>query len=636
MTGRYSLLMASTAILTSPSVQAQDGATDLGLLVLSGGLTPIEASAYGRASTVLTSQDIQERGISSLQDALRAVPGISVNSAGSSLTQVRIRGGEGSHTLILIDGVRAAGGDGEYYLSGLDVLDIERLEVLRGPQSVYYGTAASAGVINIITRKGGQGQQGGGKLEFGGAATLSLHASSRGERGGLSFSFTHVNDEGWDFSNSGGEKDFTNRSTFLLSGDVRATPNLKLGFTYRDSLETYASDTTSGGATRWEDYVVDGAGIESTRDERTASLYAELSMLEGRLTHRLSFESTENEQSYGFAPTVTSNDAIKYRVSYGLDGQAVDMSDQVVSLLLENAQDSSSANPGLDRENTSLAVEYRGSFANGLDLQLGARKDNNNRFADFTTWNASVSYAFGGGVRLHSSAGTGYVNPSYFEIGDNYYAAWFPGGTNSSYLGNPNLTPERNRSFDIGVEFPVMNGTGFVDVTYFNETLEDEVQSVISAYDSATNTLMYSFFNDIGESTREGVELTAQFALSDSLDLRAAYTYLDAKNPNGSVEIRRPRHEASLGASMRLMDDRMTVSADLRHVAGNFDTQYFGSYATEELPAFTTVNVSTRYAISDVVTLTGRVENLFDSDAMETWGYVGRPRTVYVGLDARF
>ena len=130
--------------------------------------------------------------------------------------------------------------------------------------------------------------------------------------------------------------------------------------------------------------------------------------------------------------------------------------------------------------------------------------------------------------------------------------------------------------------------------------------------------------------------MTAELAATDRIDLRATYTYLEANNPNGSIEVRRPRHELSFGATMRAMNDRATFSAQVRHVADNFDTQFFGAFATAELPSFTTVDLSARYAINDNVTLTGRVQNLFDSDAMEVWGYVGRPRTIYVGIDARF
>lgn len=127
-------LLASVAI--SPFLvsfaSAQD-VFDLGEIIVSGGLSPIEADALARSSSVVTAQQIEYRGIATVQDALRALPGVSVNGSSNTFTQVRIRGGEANHTLILIDGIEAAGGDGEYILSGLETSNIERIEVLRGP-----------------------------------------------------------------------------------------------------------------------------------------------------------------------------------------------------------------------------------------------------------------------------------------------------------------------------------------------------------------------------------------------------------------------------------------------------------------------------------------------------------------------
>jgi len=298
----------------------------------------------------------------------------------------------------------------------------------------------------------------------------------------------------------------------------------------------------------------------------------------------------------------------------------VGTSDHLLNILIESEEDSSNTNPAYRRESLSYAIEYRGSFASGLDVQLGLRHDDNNVFGDVTVWNAAASYSFANGVRLHGSAGTGSVNPDYFDLFANAFG----------YTGNPNLSPEGNRSFDIGIEVPIFAGRGTLDVTYFNETLTDEITAV------STGPGTFSFVNQTGESTRQGVEVTGYLSATDWLDLRLGYTYLDAENPDGSVEIRRPQHELSLGATAVAFNGRGTVSADIRHVAGNFDTQFFGAYPTLELPAFTTVDLSARYDLTDEVVLTGRVENLFDANAVETWGYAARPMTAYLGVEARF
>ncbi|MEC9310697.1 MAG: TonB-dependent receptor, partial [Pseudomonadota bacterium] len=388
----------------------------------------------------------------------------------------------------------------------------------------------------------------------------------------------------------------------------------------------FDSDSTSFTATDAASYVVDDPTQFSDRDEQLAQIFAELDTLGGRLRHRLSYERTDFDQSYnGGALTETKTEAAKYLLSFGLDGQSVELTDHLLNAILEWEEDSSRSNPAFARKTNSIALEYRGSFANGLDLQLGLRRDNNNAFEDATSWNASASYTFAGsGVRLHGSAGTGIVNPTYFEL----FANSTFGAT--TYLGNQNLQPEENRSFDLGVEVPFLQGSGLVDVTYFDETLTGEIEAYM------VNATTFSFRNQAGDSERKGVELAASLEATENLDLRLSYTYLDATNPNGTVEVRRPEHELLLSATLDTFNGRGSITADVRHVAGNWDSQFFGTYATAELPDYTTVDVSAQYELNPNVVLTGRVTNLFDEEYSDVWGYAKRGRAAYIGVRASF
>ena len=527
--------LAASTLLTPLPLLAQD-AYDLGEIVLSGGLSEIAADRYGRASPVLTRAEIEERGIATVQDALRAMPGLSVTSSGSSLTAVRIRGAEAAHTLILIDGIEAAAGDGNYALSGLETANIERIEVLRGPQSVFYGSDASAGVINIITRKGSEGRTLRSTLEIGVGQgwSASAFAANRSARGGVSLSLAYAEDEGFDTSGDGGEKDGINRGTAILSGDHMIGDALKLGFTLRRSREDYEYDSNSWTPTGPDDYVVDDKKPYSNRWETTAGLFGEYATPGSALAQRLSLETTRNAQSYdGGSPTNTRTDAAKYRLSFALDGRDVAQTDHLLNTLLEWERDDSSSNPEYERETSSLALEYRGRLFEGFDLQAGLRHDDNTRFDDITTWTLGLSWQLENGMRLHASGGKGVVNPSYFDL----YAESY------GYVGNPDLTPEINTGWDLGVELPVLSGRGTVDLTYFRENLADEITEVSLPGGGI------SFINQSGESTREGVEVSGQVQATDALGLRLGYTWLNAENPDGSVEVRSPEHELTLGAT---------------------------------------------------------------------------------------
>jgi len=615
-----SSLLASLALYVPSAVVADT--TFLGEVVLSGGFTPVEEQEYGRAATVITSEEIESRGITTVQDALRSVPGVSINGSGDSFTQVRIRGGEANHTLILIDGIPASGGDGEYIFSGLQTANIERIEVLRGPQSVFYGANASSGVINVITKKGATGREIGAALEVGEGYNASARYSFRTERGGLAINIARTDDDGYDYSGSNGEADGLTRNTLQLSGDYKIGDRLKVGFIFSGSEEEYAFDSTDFNATTPQGYVVDDPNQISERDERLFEIYGEYEALDGRMVHRLSYDQTEFKQSTNrAAPTIAERERVRYLLSIGLDGNRALTSDQVLNGILEWEEDSSSTNPTFNRERRSVALEYRGRLPNGFSYQAGVRYDDNETFEDDLTWTLAGSYTFASGVRLHASAGTGVVDPTYFELFANSFG----------FVGNPNLRPEKNQSIDVGVEIPFWQDRGLVDITVFHDDLTDEITSV---FDPVTSTSTY--INQAGDSTRRGVEISGSIEATDDLDLRFSYTYLDAKNPNGSVEIRRPRHEALLSVTQRFMGGRGSVTADVRYVADNFDTQFFGTFPTAKLPDYTTVDIAAQYKLSDNVQLTGRILNVFDEETTDVWGYAKRGRTAYIGLKATF
>lgn len=617
-------LAAAAFHIATPILAQEPTEVTLAPVILSGGLTPVAADAFGRAATVVTAAEIEERGIRSVQDALRAIPGVAVSSTGSSYTQVRIRGAEGNHTLILIDGIEATGGADEYILTGLETANIERIEVLRGPQSVYFGSNASAGVINIITRKGAPGLHYGGSAEIGNGYAVSGFATQRGTRGGLAFNASVRDDHGYDQSGDGGEKDGIRRKTAGLSGDWLATENLRLGFTTRRSTEDYDYDSNGWPVSNAGEYVVDDPNQTSTRDEFTGAVWGEYSAPGGALTQRLEYQDTIYKQSYnGGRTTRGETEKLKYRLSYGLDGAPADASAHLLNLLIERQEDESSSASDYSREMTSYALEYRGRLDSGLDVQAGLRRDNNKTFEDFTSWNIGLSWRIPDtALRLHASAGRAAVNPSYYELFAN----------DSWTAGNPGLTPEQNRGFDIGLEAGFLGGRGLVDVTYFKEKMRDEITYVYGAAPDGRA----SYINQTGDSPREGVEISAQLQATQALRLGANYTWLDASNPDGSVEIRRPRNELGLTATLDTFGGRGFITADLRHVSGNYDTQYWGGNPTVKLPAYTTVNLGTGYDLSDQVRLTGRVVNLFDKDYSDVWGYASQGRTFYAGIEAKW
>lgn len=620
MTARALLL---TTFLIPTGAFAQD-AIPLEPIILSAGLTPAPADAYGRAYTVLTAEDIAAKGAATVQDALRAVPGLSVSSSGMNFTSIRIRGSEANHTMILVDGVEVDAGQGNAILSGLSAANVERIEVLRGPQSVFYGASAAAGVINIITDKGAQGLHHGGSVELGNGARASAHVSQRGERGELSLNLSSADDHGFDQSGDGGEKDGIRRDGVNIAADWKATEALTLGATlgwaherYDYDAENYPFPEPPGFGV--DDFVSDTDTLSGERREQQAAVWGQYDMLDGRLTQRLEYQRSVAKSALNDGPeTRGQSERLQYKLGYGLDGLAVADSRHLLNLLVERKEDESSDAAGYERARNSLALEYRAFLDNGLDLQAGVRRDANDPFEDFTSWNIGLSYQMPDRpFRLHASAGRGLVDPSYYELYvDDAYST-----------GNPNLKPEQNTGFDIGVETRI--GTrGSIDVTYFNERIKDAIEGVFGP------DFRSSYVNLEGESKRQGIEVAGRYQATDALSLGVAYTYLDAKNPNGTVKVRRPRHEVALSGTYDY--GRGDVSAEVRHVADNYDTQFWGAYQVAQLDDYTTVNLSASYDLTPEVRLTTRVVNVLDKEYSDVWGYATQGRQAYVGLQARW
>lgn len=591
-------------------------------LTLQSGFFPTEQARYGRAVSVIDAAEIASRGLTRVQDVLRALPGVSVTGSGRDYTQIRIRGGESNHILVLIDGQEAVGGGEEYVFSGLETTDIARVEVLRGPQSVYYGANAASGVINIVT-KTADASGGGFGIEGGAGHNISAWSAIAGPKAGLRLSASDSRDDGVDVSGTDGERDYLKRQSQRLIGWWQATDQLRFTASLMRATEKSRQDQPNDMADSADTVLLDDAAPGVERFESWASLGAQYESASGRVLHDLSYALTrqdrlnDGEAIWGKGKTR----ALKYRAQIGLDGAAADAR-QRLNLMAERQEDSHSAAMGEDRKTRSLAAEYQGDFANGFSLQAGLRHDNNSGYADFTSWQLSTSYVISDQWRLHAAAGRASVQPSFYELyADDRYS-----------LGNRDLVAEENRSLDIGVKFTTADGSFTGDVTLFREVLRSEINYVPMDVGSR-----YTYRNTQGKSLRKGVEASGKWQINPQLSLGASYTYLRSADGTGIDAPRRPRQEAGLQVNWQRADEKLRLGADLRHVRGNQDTQYFTYPAARvALPSYSVVNLTAAYSVTDSVDLTARVVNALDKSYSDTWGYHAQDRQVWLGLSARF
>ena len=601
-------------------------------IIVSGGLTPVAAQSYARAVTVITAEEIERRSPRTFAEALQTVPGLAISRTGgpAGVTQVRIRGSEANHVLVLIDGVEAPDSSSGRDFSTLSPALIERIEVLRGPQSALYGAGATAGVINIVTKGGARGETRiSGSLEGstapGGVGTALFQGGT--ERADIAVGLSYSDDAGWDGSGDGGEKDGARDLVFSARGTADLTDWARLRGSLRYSDRSGDFDDTAFGCGGPDCYIVDARGREVEGQLLVAGLAADFSVLGGALVMTpsagYSAEDSTNRGAFGTSVNDISTLNLGYQAAYTFGPEDRHTIVGALQWKRETFENSFAAGTK-ERDQIGYVVDYRGNLTEALFVQGGLRFDDNDEFEDFLSWSASASYNFfDTGTRLRGSVGRAQTNPTFFEQFGTIFG---------SFQGNPNLKPERNFGWEVGVDQSLWDGRVQVGVTYFDETLSDEISSVnVGGVRRPVNLS--------GESDRQGVELSLDLTPVEALTLRASYTYLEASEPDGAREVRRPRHAGSLGADYAFLGGRATAGAEAVWAADAVDFDFGDpSFASPRagLDDYVVVNLRAAWRVNERVEVYGGVRNLFDADYQEVLGYAEAPLTGFLGVRARW
>jgi vitamin B12 transporter len=659
MSSRWCIGMVVTALSVCGGgllrAQVPEDTVRLKELVVTATRLPTPPDAVVASLTTIEGEDLRARGVRFVQDALREVPGAAVVQVGSygGVSSLFLRGGESDYVKVLVDGVPVNQSGGAYNWANLSTDNIDRIEILRGPGSVIYGSDAVSGVVQIFTRRGQGPIAIEGAAEAGTFGTIDGRLGVLGGSRQLSYSADasrFTSDGIYAFNNDYGNT--------VLSGSLAGTlgpeADASLSVRYHDSQYHFPTDfagvpSDSNQSNAEKALSVGGEIGRGLGDRYHVRLTAGASRADGEFEDRS--DNAGDTLGFGFASHRESR-AQRGNLDGRLDAVIIPALTLTAGVQVEReterqAGETSSNFGGIattpdtpfDRGRTTLGYYAQGvlDLASGLSVNANARVDDNSAFGTFFTYRAGAAFRFPTGTRLRGSLGRAFKAPTFCE---QFCDAPF-------VVGDSTLSPERSTSWEIGVEQDVAGGRISLWATYFDQHFRDMI-----AYDGSAAPESPNYFNGAAANAH-GLEAGLMTTLGTGVRISGSYTYLianatdDAGMPSptfaeGDRLIRRPTHSAQLAVRAR-MADRVTLGGSLSYV-GRRDDVDFNQFPSQrvELEGYTLVDLNgevelirpgdRRPGMAAVL----RVENLFDEEYQQVIGFSGRRRGVFGGARFRF
>jgi len=643
---RIGATLALAALLAHPA-SAQDNTSSntqvLPQIVVSPTTIPTPSNEIASSVTVITAADLERDQIRTVPDALNTVPGLNVVQSGGpgSQTAVFMRGTNSNHVKVLIDGIDV--GDpstpnGAFDFAHLLTGDIERIEVLRGPQSGLYGSDAIGGVISITTKKGEGPPKVTATLEGGSFGTFNQAAGLSGSQGEFNYAFNvlHLRADSIPVT-----------PPDLLAPGEKANNNSYNNWTYSTNLGANLSDNLAVNLVgRYTDAKLgltadDGVNFppnsapEVLQDtQRNHQLFTRgevvWSLFDGKLKNFFgvsyanlwNWNLNPNPDSFNpFGSVAPPTTNVGVRTKYDWRGEVRVVPGQTLVLGLERETDSlrtdsTATAAGVQTTTTASTgnkagyVELQSEFFKRFFVVSNIRLDDNESFGPHTTWRVAPAFIVPGTeTKLKASYGTGFKAPTLTEL--------YVNNPTIFQLANPNLLPETSKGYDVGFEQPLLNDRVRFGVTYFSN---DITNLIVNQFNGISFTSTYA---NVGEAKMYGVESFASAILTEQLKVRADYTTTYTRDETTELGLlRRPGNKASLTA-IWTPDDRFTLSATVLHVSSwidvNRDTATF--IPRLDAPPYTTVNLAANYVVDKHVTVFARADNLLNQQYQNPVGF---------------
>ncbi|UAB77829.1 TonB-dependent receptor [Erythrobacter sp. SCSIO 43205] len=641
---KYLLAAASTLALLPSALQAgttdrntdRQGAENPGseTIVVTANRTARPIVEVGASVTVIGEEEIVTRQASDVVDILRTVPGVTFNRNGGigTATGVSIRGAQSAQTVVLVDGIKindpsSIGGGFDFgpLLTG----NIARVEVVRGSQSVLYGSQAIGGVVNLLTREPTEELGVFARSEYGSRDTAEFVGNVSGKFGPVAASIggTYFTTDGFSTFNEdrGGAED-DGFESFGVNGkvDVEITDNVSL------DLRAFYADGKTEIDGFLPDFSFGDTGEVSFREDFVGYAGINAALCDGVFRNRLGFGYTDiNRRNFNndtnFETFVGSGENRRFEYQGVID--ADDAIEIVFGTEREESEYTSVSFGAVtapeDAWINSVYAEVNVSPLEGLSLTGGVRYDDTDTFGSATVFAASGAYSPNGGTTVvRASYGEGFKAPSLFQ--------------RFSDFGNPDLTAEKSESWDAGITHSFLDGAAQVGITYFERDGTDEIgfagcdASIPVCNDPATPRPFGTYVN-VDSVSADGWEFSVALRPVDGFDIALNYTTISAfDDTTGNRLARRAKETASLVADYQT-GSGFGMGVTISVVGDSFDD----TFNTVPIDGYFVGDVRASYAVTDALEIFGRIENVTDED-YETVANFGTPgRAVFGGVRYR-
>jgi vitamin B12 transporter len=600
-------------------------------VVISASKSERELSSVANSVTVIDKAELERKQDYSLAEVLADQATLDVVSTGTkgASTSVSIRGANSEHTLVILDGIELNNPilpSRSFNFADLGLNSVERIEILRGAQSSLYGSDAMGGVINIISQKG-QDDSVTLSSEAGSNSTFVEQLSASGSEDILNYAFSVIREDtegisAADARSGNSENDSYGNTGYFANLGLRPSQDHDFSTIFR-AIDSKSELDNFGGS------FGDDLNREQTNTQYFWGSALKSKFMDQKLGTSLSYSLSDQSFSDDNDPDLISADFLRSKYKGFLQSSDLMIDYQITPQInsaigIENEQEVGESDyysdgtfgpfeSNFDERSATTNGVYTQNLVNlseNLSLSLGARTDSHSYFGNSTTWSLAPLLTLPEtSSRIFATAGSGYKAPSLFQLFSSY--------------GSQDLEAEESLAFDFGVEQELLKNKSSIKLTYFNQKFDDLINFDPNTY----------IFSNIEEASTEGVETALNYIINESSTFKLAYTYLDATNDqSGQALLRRARHKLSADLSID-PSENLNCSIQTNYRSSSYDNDFsvFPSERTT-LAGYTTVDLALNYNITSDLKLFGRVDNIFDVNYQEVFGYGTYGVSAFAGL----